>query len=128
MSYLDNLERAETEEERVRWDKAIHYLLIEASGNFCMLANYKALNKNHGRVHPEDAWKDHRGHAQRAVLKPRPQDTGRRFRGGKYREGERGTEAAFPLYLPVLIKIMAEFRLIISISQCFESQGKEREP
>ena len=34
-----------TEEERVRWDKAIHYLLIEASGNFCMLANYKALNK-----------------------------------------------------------------------------------
>ena len=45
MSYLDNLERAETEEERVRWDKAIHYLLIEASGNFCMLANYKALNK-----------------------------------------------------------------------------------
>ena len=37
MSYLDNLERAETEEERVRWDKAIHYLLIEASGNFCML-------------------------------------------------------------------------------------------
>ena len=35
----------ETEEERVRWDKAIHYLLIEASGNFCMLANYKALNK-----------------------------------------------------------------------------------
>ena len=39
MSYLDNLERAETEEERVRWDKAIHYLLIEASGNF------KALNK-----------------------------------------------------------------------------------
>ena len=30
MSYLDNLERAETE---------------EASGNFCMLANYKALNK-----------------------------------------------------------------------------------
>ena len=44
MSYLDNLERAETEEERVRWDKAIHYLLIEASGNFCMLANYKALN------------------------------------------------------------------------------------
>ena len=106
MSYLDNLERAETEEERVRWDKAIHYLLIEASGNFCM----------------------HRGHAQRAVLKPRPQDTGRRFRGGKYREGERGTEAAFPLYLPVLIKIMTEFRLIISISQCFESQGKEREP
>ena len=45
MSYLDNLERAETEEERVRWDKAIHCLLIEASGNFCMLANYKALNK-----------------------------------------------------------------------------------
>jgi len=45
LSYLDNLERAETEEERVRWDKAIHYLLIEASGNFCMLANYKALNK-----------------------------------------------------------------------------------
>ena len=41
MSYLDNLER----EERVRWDKAIHCLLIEASGNFCMLANYKALNK-----------------------------------------------------------------------------------
>ena len=40
MSYLDNLERAETEEERVRWDKA-----IQASGNFCMLANYKALNK-----------------------------------------------------------------------------------
>ena len=36
---------AEKEEERVSWDKAIHYLLIEASGNFCMLANYKALNK-----------------------------------------------------------------------------------
>ena len=32
MSYLDNLERAETEEERVRWDM-IHYLLNEASGN-----------------------------------------------------------------------------------------------
>lgn len=45
MTFLDNLEEAETEEERVRWDKAIHYLLIEASGNFCMLANYKALNK-----------------------------------------------------------------------------------
>ena len=45
MTYLENLENAETEEERVRWDKAIHYLLIEASGNFCMLANYKALNK-----------------------------------------------------------------------------------
>ena len=45
MTFLDNLEQAETEEERVRWDKAIHYLLIEASGNFCMLANYKALNK-----------------------------------------------------------------------------------
>ena len=58
--------------------------------------------QDHGRVYPEDAWKDHRGHAQRAVLKPRPQDTGRRFRGGKYREGERGTEAAFPLYYQYL--------------------------
>ena len=38
-------ERGETEGERGRWDKASHYLLIEASGNFCMLANYKALNK-----------------------------------------------------------------------------------
>ena len=45
LSYLDNLERAETEKERVHWDKAIHYLLIEASGNLCMVANYKALNK-----------------------------------------------------------------------------------
>ena len=45
MTCLSNLEGAETEEERVRWDKAIHYLLVEASGNFCMLANYKALNK-----------------------------------------------------------------------------------
>ena len=45
MTYLENLENAETEEERVRWDKAIHYLLIEADGNLCMIANYKALNK-----------------------------------------------------------------------------------
>ena len=127
MSYLDNLERAETEEERVRWDKAIHYLLIEHPETSVCWQTIRP-QQDHGRVHPEDAWKDHRGHAQRAVLKAAPQDTGRRFRGGKYREGERGTEAAFPLYLPVLIKIMTEFRLIISISQCFESQGKEREP
>lgn len=45
MTYLENLENAETEEERVRWDKAIHYLLIEAGGNLCMIANYKALNR-----------------------------------------------------------------------------------
>lgn len=93
-----------------------------------MLANYKALNKIMDEYIPKMRGKIIEGMHSRAVLKPRPQDTGRRFRGGKYREGERGTEASFPLYLPVLIKIMTEFRLIISISQCFESQGKEREP
>ena len=45
LSCLDKLEKAESEGERVAWDKAIHHLLIESSGNLCMLANYKALNK-----------------------------------------------------------------------------------
>ncbi len=45
LHFLDQLENSKTEEERVHWDKAIHCLLIEASGNLCMLANYQALDK-----------------------------------------------------------------------------------
>ena len=45
LTYLERLEAAETEGERVSWDKAIHYLLIEATGNLCMTVTYKALDK-----------------------------------------------------------------------------------
>ena len=45
LMYLEYLEKAETEEERVCWDKAIHYLLVEATGNQCMTVTYRALDK-----------------------------------------------------------------------------------
>ena len=45
LMYLSRLEEADTEEERVCWDKAIHYLLIEATDNQCMTVTYKALDK-----------------------------------------------------------------------------------
>ncbi len=44
LSYLNNLETAASEKERVSWDRAIHRLLIDAAGNLCITANYKALN------------------------------------------------------------------------------------
>ena len=44
LSYLEKLENAASEDERVGWDKAIHCLLIEASGNVFMMVNYSALN------------------------------------------------------------------------------------
>ncbi len=45
LTYLERLEEADTEDERVCWDKAVHYLLIEATDNQCMTVTYKALDK-----------------------------------------------------------------------------------
>ena len=44
LTYLNKLETAASERERVSWDKAIHRLLIEAADNLCITANYEALN------------------------------------------------------------------------------------
>lgn len=43
--HLQALEEAESEEVRIRHDKAIHYLLIEASRNKYMLVNFIALTQ-----------------------------------------------------------------------------------
>ncbi len=43
MEQLKGLEEAETEEERVVFDKAIHKILVEASHNDFLITNYEAL-------------------------------------------------------------------------------------
>ena len=45
LSALLKLENAQDERERVRCDKALHYFLIEATGNEYMIANFRALTK-----------------------------------------------------------------------------------
>lgn len=45
LKHLERLENAETEAERVKQDKAIHYVIIEAAGNDYMNANYHALTR-----------------------------------------------------------------------------------
>lgn len=44
---------ADSEKVRVKYDKAIHYLLIESSMNQYMISNYKALNNIMDRYIPE---------------------------------------------------------------------------
>ena len=43
LEYLEGLEKAETEEERVVYDKKIHQTLVEASHNDFLITNYEAL-------------------------------------------------------------------------------------
>ena len=65
-------------------------------GNFCMLANYKALNKIMDEYIPKMRGKIIEGHAQRAVLKPRPQDTGEEgFAGGNIEKAREGLKLHF---------------------------------
>lgn len=45
MSYLNSLEEAESEKEAVIYDKKIHYLLVELTGNDYMKTSYQALTK-----------------------------------------------------------------------------------
>lgn len=50
--YYKKLITADREETRVKYDKAIHYLLIQASKNDYMISNYKALNNIMDRYIP----------------------------------------------------------------------------
>lgn len=43
--HLEQLENSDTEEEAIKQDKAIHYLLVEATNNDYMKTNYKALTQ-----------------------------------------------------------------------------------
>lgn len=52
MEYYKKLIEADKEEVRVKYDKAIHYLLIEASMNDYMISNYKALTNIMDRYIP----------------------------------------------------------------------------
>lgn len=45
MMHLERLETASSEQERVKYDKALHYYLIEATNNEYMIANFRALTK-----------------------------------------------------------------------------------
>ena len=44
MEHLEKLEMVRTESARVRHDRAIHQILVEASGNEFLITNYRALN------------------------------------------------------------------------------------
>ena len=50
--YYKKLITADREETRVKYDKAIHYLLVQASKNDYMISNYKALNNIMDRYIP----------------------------------------------------------------------------
>ena len=50
--YYKKLITADREEIRVKYDKAIHYLLVQASKNDYMISNYKALNNIMDRYIP----------------------------------------------------------------------------
>ena len=51
-AYYTKLITADREETRVKYDKAIHYLLVQASKNDYMISNYKALNNIMDRYIP----------------------------------------------------------------------------